>query len=265
MAVLDRATELAQRRQRESSSGQHGLFLGGSGPSPEPRLALPDVPEWSEAERLAGEKEVLGFYVTGHPLVKYLPRLAGLTRHDSSTVDQVENETPVTLGGILTGLRVRPSRKGDLWASGYLEDLRGSVELLVFPQALQQYQSVLKSDAAVLIKGRVRHEENARPKVVVSEVTKMEAAVNGAKEEVLIRLNLAETEEKTVEELEQLLAAHPGENPVVFELTKAGDFLARLRPRRLSAIKADPEVVERLRELCGQDAVSIKERTVEKR
>jgi DNA polymerase-3 subunit alpha len=257
MAVLDRAMELGQNHQRETSSGQHGLFLAGNAPLPEPPTKLPEIPEWTEAERLAGEKEVLGFYVTGHPLEKYLPGLARLTRHDSSSLEELEHESPVTLAGILTGLRIRPSRKGDLWASGYLEDLRGTVELLVFPQALEQLQGVLKPESALLVKGRVRHEENARPKVAVQEAAPLEAAVNGAKPELRIRLNLAESGEALVEELEKLLEAHPGENPLVFELTRPGDFLAHLRPRKRRGVKADAELVERLRALCGPDAVAL--------
>jgi DNA polymerase-3 subunit alpha len=255
MAALDRAMELGQRRQRESASGQHGLFLGGDEAAVPPPVEWPNVAEWSEAERLGGEKEVLGFFVTGHPLEKYMAKLAGLTRYDSSSLDELEHESCVTLAGILTALRVRPSKKGDLWASGSLEDLRGSVELLVFPQALQQLQGVLKIDTALLIKGRVRHEENARTKVVVNEARPLEAAVNGVKAELLIRVNLAEAEEHFLEELERLLNAYPGENPVVFELRQPGDFLARLRPRKTRAVKAEPELLGRLRTLCGDDAV----------
>ncbi|HUU13101.1 MAG TPA: DNA polymerase III subunit alpha [Terriglobia bacterium] len=254
-AVLDRAMELGQNRQREASSGQHGLFAGGGEPVESTRFELPDIPEWPETERLAGEKEVLGFYVTGHPLEKYRGRLAALTRHDSSSLETVEHESSVTLAGILTTFRVRPSRKGDLWASGTLEDLRGTVELLVFPKALKELQGVLKLEATLLIKGRVRHEENARPKVVVNEARPLEQEVNGAKPELLVRVNLAQAPENLAAELEELLAAYPGENPVVFELTRPGDFAARLRPRKARAVKAEGELLARLRELCGEDAV----------
>ncbi len=258
MAVLDRAMELGQRRQRENLSGQHGLFRAGQEPEPAAPMKLPEIPEWPEAERLAGEREVLGFYVTGHPLEKYRLPLAAITRQDSASLDELPHDSPVTLAGILTGLRVRPSRKGELWASGNLEDLRGSVELLVFPQALQQFQSVLKADKALLIKGHVRHEENVRPKVVVSEAAPLDAAVNGANSELVIRVNLTQAEENLADELVKLLAAYPGENPVVFELTRPGDFQARLRAAKGVAVKA--ELLEHLRALCGEDAVVIGDR-----
>src|SRR5207253_2316320 len=156
LAILDRAMDLGARRQREAESGQHGLFVSEGAPAPAMPEDLPDVAEWSEAERLAGEKEVLGFYVTGHPLEKHRAQIAGITRYDSSSLQELDHDSAVTLAGLLISLRVRPSKKGDLWASGVLEDLRGTAELLVFPQALQQLQGVLKPDTALVIKGRVR-------------------------------------------------------------------------------------------------------------
>jgi DNA polymerase-3 subunit alpha len=258
MAALDRTMELAQAHQRQSLSGQHGLFLGGRESAPALVMTLPDTPEWPEADRLAGEREVLGLYITGHPLSRYLPRLAGITRHDSSSLEELEHESPVTLAGILTGLRVRPSRKGDLWGSGVLEDIQGAVELLVFPQALEQLKGVLKPGTALLIKGRVRHEENARPKVVVSEASLLDA-VNGRVSELRIRVNVAEVTTTLVAELDALLAGCPGESPVVFELARPGQFLARLRPRKPRAVKADSTLLKRLRALCGDQAVSFEE------
>jgi DNA polymerase-3 subunit alpha len=257
MAVLDRTMDLGQKRQRETSSGQHGLFMGDGSLAAPPPLDLPDVPDWTETERLAGEKEVLGFYVTGHPLEKYMARLASITRHDTSSLEGLAHESPVTLAGILTGLRVRPSKKGDLWGSGMLEDNRGSVELLVFPQAYQQFQGVLKREAALLIKGRVRHEENQRTKVVVSEARPLEAAVNGPKSRLRIQVDLALAGEDLAAELADLLVAHPGGNPVILELTRPGEFIASLRVSRPRAVQADEEVISRLRALTGVSVVEL--------
>ncbi len=252
MAALDRAMELGQARQRAASAGQHGLFAAAGGAEPLVRVALPEVPEWGETERLAGEKEVLGFYVTGHPLEKYRAQLANLP-YDSSVLDELEPDTPVTLAGILTNLRVKPSKKGDLWAAAVLEDLRGTAELLVFPQTLQQVQDVLKPEAALLIKGRVRKEENARPKVVVSEAKPLAAAGDG-RQTLVIRVNLAEAGDDLPDRLEQLLMSHPGESLVTLELTRPNDFVARLRPRRPAGVKIEPGLLAELRALCGQEA-----------
>jgi DNA polymerase-3 subunit alpha len=257
MAVLDRAMDLGQKRQRDTSSGQHGLFMGDAGLASPPPLDLPDAPDWTEAERLAGEKEVLGFYVTGHPLEKYMGKLATITRYDSSSLEELAHEAPVTLAGILTSLRVRPSKKGDLWGSGMLEDSRGLVELLVFPQAYQQLQSVLKPDRALLIKGRVRHEENQRTKVVVSEARPLEAAVNGPKPRLRIGVDLGQAGEGLAAELADLLSAHPGSHPVVLELTRPGDFTADLRVVRPRTVNADEEVISRLRALAGVSVVEL--------
>ena len=257
LAALDRAMEIGQKLQREAESGQHGLFVGGADTPPPPPFELPDVPDWTEAERLAAEKEVLGFYVTGHPLEKYTQRLGTLTRHDTSSIEEMAHDSPVTLAGILRGLRVKPSKKGDLWASAQLEDLRGSAELLVFPQAYQQMQNVLKPDSALLIKGRVRHEENQKPRVVVQEARPLEAAVNGAKAQLRIRINLDALSDGRLDDLAGVLAAYPGESPVVFELARPGDFVVRIQSRAPRGVKTDDELLDRLRELCGDESIRL--------
>src|SRR5579875_813195 len=266
LAVLDRAMEWGQRRQRVAESGQHGLFGGGSETSTAPPIELPDVPELPESERLAGEKELLGFYVTGHPLEKYLPNLRELTQSNTSTVDELANDAPITLGGILTSLRVRPSKKGALWGSGVLEDLRGTVELLIFPQALEQLKGVLKPDTALLIKGKVRHDENARPKVVVNEARPLEAALNGKKPALHIRINPAAVSESLLDELDSMLRAHPGDSPILFELERPGDFRVLMKPQDPRVADASEDLLEGLRALLGEQAVAVvKESSTESR
>ncbi|PYV15702.1 MAG: hypothetical protein DMG21_14215, partial [Acidobacteria bacterium] len=149
-----------------------------------------------------------------------------------------------------------------LWASGVLEDLRGSSELLVFPQALQQLKDVLKPDAALLIKGRVRQEENSSQKIVVGDAKPLAAAVKGAPPEMRLRIDLGRASEQLAGQLEELLAAHPGDHSLVIELTRAGDFSARLRPRQPRTVAADRELLARLRELCGEEAVFVANKPV---
>jgi DNA polymerase-3 subunit alpha len=218
---------------------------------------MPDVPDWTEAERLAAEKEVLGFYVTGHPLEKYSARLATMTRHDTASIEEMEHDSQVTLAGILRGLRVKPSKKGDLWASAQLEDLRGSVELLVFPKAYLQMQSILKPDAALLIRGTVRHEENQKPRVSVTDARPLDAAVNGAKTQLRIRMSLESMADACLNDLADALGAYPGESPVLFELVRPGDYVVRIQSRAPRGIRAADELLNRLREICGEEAVRL--------
>jgi DNA polymerase III subunit alpha len=258
MAGLDRAIELGQARQRATPAGQEGLFGGVAEPEPVRMFELPPATEWSEAERLAGEKEVLGFYVTGHPLEKYRVEMAAAARHSSASLEDLANDAPVSLAGILTSLRVKPSKKGDLWAAGMLEDLRGTAELLVFPQTLQQVQPLLKVDAALVVKGRVRKDENARPKVIVSEVQPLEkAAANGKRACLRIRVDLDRAPEDLLNRIQTLLALHPGSDAVLFELVRQGDFRVVLKPRRPAGVKADEDLVDGLRALCGESAVEL--------
>ncbi len=262
MAGLDRAMELGQAGQRASAAGQGGLFGGGSQPEPLRAVELPDAPVWSETERLAGEKEVLGFFVTGHPLEKYRAEMAALAKHDSAALEDMANDAPVSLAGILTDLRVKPSKKGDLWAAAVLEDLRGSSELLVFPQTLQQVQPLLKKEAVLLIKGRIRRDEaSAKPKVIVSEVHPLEKAAGNGKKSVRVTIQLDGSPEALLDEMQSLLAAHPGNDALVFHLVREGDFRAALRPRRPAGVKAGEDLLAELRRICGDDAVSVEQRT----
>jgi DNA polymerase-3 subunit alpha len=257
MAVVDRAMEQGQKRQREIAAGQQGLFGGmtdGESPPPPP---LPDVAEWGETEKLQAEKEVLGFYITGHPLEQYRSRIASLTRFDSIMLDEIDHDAPVVLAGILTSLRVRPTKKGDLWASGVLEDLRGAAELLVFPQVFQQLKEVLKVEAPLLIKGRVRHEENSRPKVVVSEAQPLDQVPAKTRGEILIQVDLDQLENGRMEDLEKILTTHPGPQSLVFELLRPGNFKARVKPRKPAGVKVDSQLLGELQQMLGEDAIRL--------
>jgi DNA polymerase III subunit alpha len=257
MAALDRAMELGQTRQRQQVEGQGGLFGLGSQLIPVRTVPLPEVPEWTETEKLASEKEVLGFYITGHPLEKYREALASLTTTNTSSLEDIEHDSAVTVAGILTAIRIKPSKKGDLWASGTLEDVQGSVELLVFPQALQQIQNVLKKEAVLWVRGRIRHEENMRPKIVVNEAQSLEALVTKTKPQLLIRLSLTQSPGKLIERLEGILNAHPGDHAVVFELTQPGDFRVRLRCRKPTGIEPGEALIAELKAACGDEAVKL--------
>jgi DNA polymerase-3 subunit alpha len=259
--VVDRAMEMGQKKQREQHSGQHALFGGTADPGTAPAIRMPDIPDWAEARKLAGEKEVLGFYVTGHPLEKYRSEISSLTRYDSSCLEELDHDAPITLAGILSGIKIRPSKKGDLWASGVLEDIRGTVDLLVFPQALQQIQGIFKDDTYVVVKGKVRHEENSKPKLLVQECQLLEGIVQRLKPQLVIRMDLTADAHGAVEELRRILCDSPGSNPVILELRRPSDFRVRFRVRKPAGVNASHDLIEKLRAVLGDARIAIEKQS----
>ncbi|MBV9609529.1 MAG: DNA polymerase III subunit alpha, partial [Acidobacteria bacterium] len=180
MAVIDKAIERGQKSQRDLENGQHGLFISFNEDAPQPTNdKLPEVPDWDEHQRLAAEKEILGFFITGHPLEKYAEKLFqfnALTTDVISSMKQGTGKDEINAGGIICNVRVLKSRKGDLYAQGTLEDMAGSVDLLVFPEAYRRLAEKVKLEVPVLVRGGVRVEEGSNPKLTVSDITPLEEA-----------------------------------------------------------------------------------------
>src|SRR3989449_7087611 len=181
MAVLDKAIERAQKTQRDAESGQHGLF----GVFQEEEVQnhidrLPETPDWDEHTRLANEKEILGFFITGHPLEKYSEKLEDLRALSTEEIAGMRSSTGkdenITTAGIISNLRVLKSKRGEFYAQGTLEDMAGSVEMIVFPEAYRRLQDQVRLEVPVLVRGGVRIEEGANPKLTVNEMMPLEEA-----------------------------------------------------------------------------------------
>ena len=250
-ALIDKALEAGQKVQRARGAGQHDLF--GGAPLPDSAAAaLPDAPPWPESQVLAGEKEVLGFYLTGHPLSEYQTKLRDLGTASSSQIADMASQKEVAMGGIIASVRVSRSKRGDLWASAVLEDMHGSVDLLLFPEAYQRYGDQLKQEAIVFLKGVVRAEENAPPKVSVSEMLPLDAVEPSLPSAVVIRVRLGRNG-GVARKLYELFQEKSGQAPVRLEFEREGEFEAQLEPDL--RVRPDPDFAARVRALCGKDSI----------
>ena len=137
---------------------------------------LPNVKDWTGSEKLTGEKEMLGFYITGHPLDQYMDKVRELCTHSTGQLEGLAKNTDVALCGILTGIARRRSKEGKLWASMQIEDLEGAVEAMVFSTQYERLLPALNEDKAVLVRGLVLPEENAPPKISVQDIVPLEVA-----------------------------------------------------------------------------------------
>ncbi len=257
--ALDRALDAGARLQRDREAGQHGLF--GAQPLPvQAEEKLPDAAEWPEAERLAGEKETLGFYLSGHPLAIYLEKLREICSADSATLEGRAQGEEVTLGGLVVQVRTMRSRRGEPWAQARLEDLRGYVDLLVFPEAYRRLAERLQTDAAVFVRGRVNPEEGGPPKLAVTDLVPLDSVTPPRlPENLIIRVRLgratAQNGGGVAERLAELFQRKPGSARVRLELVQENGF--RLTLEAEATVRPDREFLETVEQICGKGSYTL--------
>ncbi len=274
MAALDKAMERAQKSQRDAASGQHGLFGmfddGPSAASTAKEEALPAAPEWDEYTRLSHEKEVLGFFVSGHPLDKYREKLRNLKSViDAQTACEMKPEPAVfvrgrqepgneiQVAGVITGLKVAKSkRSGEMYAQACLEDATGKIELIAFPQNYEKLAEKLKIDVPVLVRGALRGEEDSAPKIAVSHIVALEDVQVKLPEALRIRVPLHSPDAALMVKLQALFRAAPGRGKVMLRLEEPDQFAADLEPHGYG-VMADVQFIERVEGLVGRGAVQV--------
>ncbi len=272
MSAIDKAIERAQKAQRDSAAGQHGLFglfndmPAGGGASQQDEL--PNIPDWDEVQRLQHEKDVLGFYVSGHPLGKYAEKLRNLkgvvdtqtalemTPAPNTGRRDTQNENEISIAGILTGVRVAKSRKGDLYAQGSLEDLTGKIDLICFPEAYKRMVENLKIDVPVLVRGVLRGEEDSAPKLAITNITALEDVKLKLPTSMRIRIALDRVGEPAITQLHEIILATPGKGKILLDFEQRDDYLVVLEPEGLG-VAADKAFIERVEELVGAGTVRI--------
>jgi DNA polymerase III subunit alpha len=266
MAVLDRALERAAKTQRARESGQHGLFGGAStADAPAQPVEMPDVPEWPEHEVLAAEYAAVGFYISGHPLDKYAGRLQDLKAIDLSTLEGRRNGEEIVVAGIIVQARPMRSRRGARWSILTLQDRTGVCEALVFPEAFQKLEGILKGATPLLVKGRLAVED-VGTRVIVSDARLLDqvsargsngAATqpNGSPSLLRVRVSRNAIDTGVIDQLHELFASHPGRCKIAFELVQDDGTEATIDSG--SAVRVDGDLVERLRQICGTDSVAV--------
>ncbi|HLZ37259.1 MAG TPA: DNA polymerase III subunit alpha [Mycobacteriales bacterium] len=226
LAIHEPAIDAAMDTKRAEAVGQFDLFgdaglgpAGGDGPGFD--VAVP-VGEWDKRDRLAFEREMLGLYVSDHPLLglEHVLARAADCSIASLSVDERPDGTVLTVAGILTGVQRRVTKKGDQWATAVLEDLEGSIDVLFFPQTYTQCATALTEDAIVLVRGRLDRREDA-PRLVAMEVSVPDVA-DRPRGPVVVRVPATRCTPPLVERLKDVLASHPGVTEVHLELLSRG-------------------------------------------
>jgi DNA polymerase-3 subunit alpha len=269
LAAVEGACEHGNRLQRDRDKGQAQLF--GGEPSQESAAtesgaALAEAPAFTEAEQLSGEKEALGLYLSGHPVERWSRELRALGAVSTAMLAAEENGTrtapagDVLLGGVVTGLRPLKTRKGDRMAVFVLEDLQGTVEVVVFPEAFGKAASIIQADAMVLVKGKLE-QDSETTRVLASEILPIEIVRERAARELVIRVPPGLPTRQTFETLGDLFAQHRGDCRIAFEIQTGDRGRPGLRVRAdVSAqirVRASGALISSIESLLGGGSVLV--------
>jgi DNA polymerase-3 subunit alpha len=258
LSTLDQAMETGQRQQRDRVEGQVSLFELGAVPPSAPAEA-PTVPEWEPDQLLAYEREVLGFYVSGHPLARFRSVTESLGVTPTGELGVRATGARVTLLGQVAAIKEIPTKNGDRMAFVTLEDMDGTVELTVFPAPFKAAAPLLRSREPVLVRGRVDDTEKGRV-VLAEEIRPLEQAVagappgaGGAPQACRIRVGGDAEPGAVVGGIERACQTHPGAVPVFLHV-RLPDHEVVVRATRL-AVDASADLVAEVEALLGPGTI----------
>lgn len=255
------------QEKKGTLSGQMSLFdFASPEEQKELEVKMPDVGEYEKEEILGFEKEVLGVYISGHPLEEYVETLEkNITRTtadfevvDGETEPKVKDQERAVIGGMITGRTVKATRTNNMMAFLTVEDLYGTVEVIVFPRDYEKYRTLLEEDTKVFIQGRVTVEEDKPAKLICSGVVSFDAV----EKELWIQFSTRADYEEAEQTLFAILGNYDGTENVYIYLSK--DRARKLLPKS-RCTKVCKELLSELYSKFGEDNVKVTEKSIEKK
>lgn len=208
LAAIEKAIEIGQSRQRDRESGQFNMFDA----IPETKSIKPKYPEvdpWEDSQRLTNEKESLGFYLSGHPLQKIEVDLMELTKWDTESVKEAHDGAQAAMAGVVATKKEITTKRGDRMAFVTLEDLRGSIEMIVFSDVYKKSVELLNGEDPIFVEGKVDAGED-QVKLIVSDIKTMEQAKQSKQKAVHITLRSEIVSDKKLSSLKRAIKRHSG-------------------------------------------------------
>jgi DNA polymerase-3 subunit alpha len=216
--TLARAASILSDRQK----GQSSLFGALEEKAPPMPEAISNLPEWPQHELLAHEKELLGFYVTGHPLTPFAPILETYALANTAKLAELPNRSLTRIGGLIAAVQNGVSKKsGKPYSMVTLEDLEGSVQVLCMNENYDRYRELLVPNKAILVVGEVNASDE-KPKIFPQEILPLEDAPRRYTRQVHLRLHTAHLKPEHLDAVRELVAAHPGKCPLLLCFMRPG-------------------------------------------
>lgn len=250
--ILDNAIEVGSNVQKDEASGQGGLFDTFE-EFKQIYQELPDIPEWSEGKLLKFEKELLGIYITSHPLAKYEDEIKKYATATTVSLREFKDKSPVTIGGLVESVKQITTKNEKQMAFISLEDTVGSVEVVVFADIFEKFGDKLRPDGLVLVKGTVNSQDEKHPKIIAEEI--IELAEAEAEFSKVLHLKVDEsTDEKTLLQLKGLLSKFKGNSNIYIHVID-NETESVLIPSPTLKIKANHELLKGIEGIIGNGKV----------
>jgi len=260
-ASIDKGIDYGNSFQKDRISGQTSLFDMGSSTEtateglPEPPLM--DVMAWPYNELLTKEKDVLNFYVSGHPLKPFEDEIRGFadTTLRSDALETLKDGASITIGGQITTIKMHVQRDGRSMAFLMVEDFDGSIELLVFGDAYEKFKELLTVDSMILIRGQVSMREgDKKPKLRAENITSLTGTREKLTRSIHIRLKTSSLEESFINEIHKDCSLCPGSCSLIIHIVTNEENEYRIRAKNITAVPSK-DLLEALRNKLGKDNV----------
>ncbi len=261
LASIEDVLSYASRKQEEERLNQVSLFGGaggGSGMLSEPKLR--ECPPWSNIERLNKERELIGFYLSGHPLDRYREDTKLFASHNLSeeTLSEVNDRESVKIIGIITAVKRITDRKGRPMAFVQLEDLKGSTEALIFSDVYDRHQGMIAPDTILMIDGSISKKDGA-PKIIANSMERVESLREKFQSqlELSIRLQTGDLSKDDLHQMATLFSLHKGETTVRL-VVKSNHAKKPINMNvRKFVVEPSNELLKELREIVGKESVKL--------
>ncbi|MFA5085171.1 MAG: OB-fold nucleic acid binding domain-containing protein, partial [Candidatus Omnitrophota bacterium] len=259
-AMVDKALEVAGDVHKDRLNGQLSFFERFEDQENFKKTFqdIPNISEWPENQLLMYEKEMIGFYVTKHPLARFEKMLNTYSTCNTTQLENMRDGDEVLLGGIISKVKFTVTRRtNEKMAIVTLEDLSGTVEVLVFPQTFSKSGGLVKPDAIVFVKGRLGLREEA-PKIVANEIVTLDSVRAKYTKAITVNVVTAGLEKNSLENLKKVFSRYPGRIPVYLNFVKPDGKRTIVATGRDLLVEPHEGLVRDIEKILGTDVVNFK-------
>jgi DNA polymerase III subunit alpha len=258
MANVDHALEVGSKVQKDRDSGQLSFFKNFAEEEgfENSMQQIPNIDEWPEAQLLAFEKEVLGFYISSHPLAKFEKLIQAYTSINAGNLSQCADQSDVQMGGIIDSLSMKITRRGDRMCFATLQDLEGKTQVIVFPDTFKKYEPLLQVDALVFIKGKANTRED-EAKLIATDIIPLSEVRMRLTKVLTLDLFTAGLEPQTLEKVRQIISHNKGNVPVCMNFREPNGKCTQLVVGEDFKVLATDRLFDDIEKVLGKNTIKV--------